>query len=82
MGKDLSTIAMPIILNEPLNLLQRLCEELEYSELLDLAVMKESPVERMALIAAFAVSAYACTIYRVGRKPVGFSLFSTAMKLV
>lgn len=33
-GKDLSKISMPIALNEPLNMLQRLCEELEYSEIL------------------------------------------------
>ncbi|ORZ32725.1 hypothetical protein BCR44DRAFT_1515297 [Catenaria anguillulae PL171] len=34
-GKDLSTVAMPISLNEPINLLQKLAEELEYSHLLD-----------------------------------------------
>jgi len=33
-GKDLSKISMPVSLNEPLNILQRLCEELEYSDLL------------------------------------------------
>ncbi|KAM6042359.1 LOW QUALITY PROTEIN: oxysterol-binding protein-related protein 7 [Chlamydotis macqueenii] len=34
-GKDLSRVALPVQLNEPLNTLQRLCEELEYSGLLD-----------------------------------------------
>ncbi|CAF4387795.1 unnamed protein product, partial [Adineta steineri] len=34
-GKDLSRIALPVILNEPLGLLQKLCEEMEYSDLLD-----------------------------------------------
>jgi hypothetical protein len=34
-GKDLSRISMPVTLNEPLGVLQRMCEELEYSELLD-----------------------------------------------
>ncbi|KAG9345175.1 hypothetical protein JZ751_009718 [Albula glossodonta] len=29
-GKDLSKVAMPVQLNEPLNTLQRLCEELDY----------------------------------------------------
>ena len=33
-GKDLSKVSMPVSFNEPLNMLQRLCEELEYSELL------------------------------------------------
>lgn len=34
-------------LNEPLNTLQRLCEELEYSELLDKAARMPSALERM-----------------------------------
>ncbi len=46
-GKDLSKVAMPVELNEPLNTLQRLCEELEYSELLDKAAHTQDPFERM-----------------------------------
>ncbi|XP_039718504.1 oxysterol-binding protein-related protein 3 isoform X4 [Pteropus medius] len=46
-GKDLSKVAMPVELNEPLNTLQRLCEELEYSELLDKAAQIPSALERM-----------------------------------
>jgi len=38
---------MPVQLNEPLNTLQRLCEELEYSELLDKAAHTQDPFERM-----------------------------------
>ncbi|KAJ3102324.1 Tubulin epsilon chain [Phlyctochytrium bullatum] len=49
-GKDLSTVAMPIALNEPLNLLQKLVEELEYSELLDQAGETKDPIERLILI--------------------------------
>ncbi|KAJ3163796.1 Oxysterol-binding protein- protein 3 [Geranomyces variabilis] len=68
-GKDLSTVAMPIALNEPLNLLQKLCEELEYCELLDQAAATPDPVNRISIVAAFAVSAYASTVHRAGRKP-------------
>ncbi|XP_063918580.1 oxysterol-binding protein-related protein 3-like isoform X2 [Zophobas morio] len=68
-GKDLSQISMPVALNEPLNVLQRLCEELEYSELLDKAASLDDPYERMVEIAAFAVSAYASTLSRAGNKP-------------
>ncbi|XP_035452296.2 uncharacterized protein LOC118277553 isoform X4 [Spodoptera frugiperda] len=68
-GKDLSQISMPVTINEPLNMLQRLCEELEYSELLDSAAECKSPIERMALIAAFAVSAYASSAHRAASKP-------------
>ncbi|XP_028845461.1 oxysterol-binding protein-related protein 7 isoform X2 [Denticeps clupeoides] len=46
-GKDLSRVSMPAALNEPINLLQRLCEELEYSELLDAADNTADPYERM-----------------------------------
>ncbi|XP_061647283.1 oxysterol-binding protein-related protein 6 isoform X3 [Phyllopteryx taeniolatus] len=68
-GKDLSKVSMPVELNEPLNTLQRMCEELEYSELLDKAAETDDPFERMVLVAAFAVSGYSSTYYRAGSKP-------------
>eukprot|EP00069_Balaena_mysticetus_P021973 bmy_14048T0 len=68
-GKDLSKVSMPVQLNEPLNTLQRLCEELEYSSLLDEASHTTDPCERMVYIAAFAVSAYSSTYHRAGCKP-------------
>ncbi|XP_044531047.1 oxysterol-binding protein-related protein 7 [Gracilinanus agilis] len=68
-GKDLSKVSMPVQLNEPLNTLQRLCEELEYSNLLDQASRTPDPCERMLYIAAFAVSAYSSTYHRAGCKP-------------
>ncbi|ELT87291.1 hypothetical protein CAPTEDRAFT_150458 [Capitella teleta] len=68
-GKDLSKISMPVTLNEPLSMLQRLCEELEYSELIDKAAEKDDPMQRMILVAAFTVSPYAATFYRAGQKP-------------
>ncbi|ELV13635.1 Oxysterol-binding protein-related protein 3 [Tupaia chinensis] len=68
-GKDLSKVAMPVELNEPLNTLQRLCEELEYSELLDKAAQIPNSLERMVYVAAFAISAYASSYFRAGSKP-------------
>lgn len=68
-GKDLSKISMPVTLNEPLNVLQRLCEELEYCELLDKASTTNDDIERMLYIVAFAVSAYSTSYYRAGHKP-------------
>lgn len=68
-GKDLSKISMPVTLNEPLNVLQRLCEELEYCELLDVAATQSDPCQRMLLVAAFAVSSYSSSFYRAGYKP-------------
>ncbi|XP_048870135.1 oxysterol-binding protein-related protein 7 [Brienomyrus brachyistius] len=68
-GKDLSRVSMPAALNEPLCLLQRLCEELEYSELLDVANSTQDPYQRMVYIAAFAISGYATARYRNRYKP-------------
>ncbi|XP_016858766.1 oxysterol-binding protein-related protein 6 isoform X16 [Pan paniscus] len=68
-GKDLSKVSMPVELNEPLNTLQHLCEEMEYSELLDKASETDDPYERMVLVAAFAVSGYCSTYFRAGSKP-------------
>lgn len=68
-GKDLSKISMPVTINEPLNVLQRLCEELEYCELLETAAASTDPCRRMLYIAAFAVSNYSSAYYRAGHKP-------------
>ncbi|KAJ4295435.1 Oxysterol-binding protein 3 [Kalmusia sp. IMI 367209] len=71
-GKDLSTIAMPVTSNEPTSALQRLAEQLEYSELLDAAVKVPSETgERLVYMAAFAISAFSNTRVkeRANRKP-------------
>ncbi|CAG8646931.1 20195_t:CDS:2, partial [Cetraspora pellucida] len=68
-GKDLSTIAIPISLNEPINILQSMAEALEYSELLDKAASLDNSLDRLIHVAAFAVSGYASTYTRTGRKP-------------
>ncbi|TRY65709.1 hypothetical protein DNTS_005556 [Danionella cerebrum] len=68
-GKDLSKVAMPVQLNEPMNTLQRLCEEMEYCHLLDTAANTHDSHMRMVYVAAFAVSAYACSFTRAGGKP-------------
>ncbi|KAM6898201.1 oxysterol-binding protein-related protein 7 [Lycodopsis pacificus] len=68
-GKDLARVSMPAPLNEPLNLLQRLCEELEYSELLDTANNTPDPYQRMIYIAAFAISGYSTATFRNRYKP-------------
>lgn len=52
-GKDLSKVSMPVQLNEPLNTLQRLCEELEYSSLLDAASCSPDPCERLVSSLSF-----------------------------
>lgn len=56
-GKDLSTISMPVTANEPISALQRFAEVVEYSSLLDDAANKpRSSIERLIYVTAFAVS--------------------------
>ena len=67
-GKDLSRIALPVILNEPLGLLQKLCEEIEYSDLLDRAAQTDDEHLRLVYVGAFIISTYSSNYYRTGRK--------------
>lgn len=55
-GKDLSQISMPVSSNEPLSLLQRAAETLEYSTLLDKAASATDSLERLIYVTAFALS--------------------------
>ncbi|XP_029618892.1 oxysterol-binding protein 2 isoform X1 [Salmo trutta] len=66
-GKELSKIPMPVNFNEPLSMLQRLTEDLEYHELLDKAACCESSLEQLCLVAAFSVSSYSTTVHRTAK---------------
>lgn len=60
-------IFLQVNFSEPLSMLQRLTEELEYSEILDQAAMCDDSCEQLAYVAAFTVSAYATTLFRTGK---------------
>uniref|UniRef100_A0A8C7MAH6 Oxysterol binding protein 2b n=1 Tax=Oncorhynchus kisutch TaxID=8019 RepID=A0A8C7MAH6_ONCKI len=66
-GKELSKIPMPVNFNEPLSMLQRLTEDLEYHELLDKAARCENSLEQLCLVAAFSVSSYSTTVHRTAK---------------
>ncbi|KAI0221442.1 hypothetical protein L0F63_001893, partial [Massospora cicadina] len=66
-GKDLSRIAVPVEFNEPTSMLQRMCEDMEYSGLLDMAAKQSESLERMLWVAAFAMSNYSSTHGRTGK---------------
>ncbi|XP_068102573.1 oxysterol-binding protein 2 isoform X4 [Hyperolius riggenbachi] len=66
-GKELSKIPMPVNFNEPLSMLQRLTEDLEYHELLDKASKCENSIEQMCFVAAFSVSSYSTTVHRTAK---------------
>lgn len=66
-GKDLSKIPIPVNFSEPLSMLQRVTEELEYSHLLDQAAKCEDQWEQMAYVAAFTVTSYSTTATRTNK---------------
>jgi len=69
LGRDLNTITLPSApFFEPLGLLQRGAEELEYIELLHVALKKEKSIERLMHMAIFILSAYPAGQVRV-KKP-------------
>eukprot|EP01017_Pseudomicrothorax_dubius_P044815 TRINITY_DN7626_c0_g1_i2.p1 TRINITY_DN7626_c0_g1~~TRINITY_DN7626_c0_g1_i2.p1 ORF type:complete len:552 (+),score=104.50 TRINITY_DN7626_c0_g1_i2:47-1702(+) len=76
LGKDLSTFAVPVYLNEPLSMLQRFCEALQYSELLDKADREDDSLMRMAYVVAFAFSMSSQIINRI-KKPFNPLLHET-----
>ncbi|KAI0206089.1 Oxysterol-binding protein-domain-containing protein [Astrocystis sublimbata] len=57
-GKDLSTISMPVSANEPTSMLQRVAEQLEYAQLLDQAAQQKFPRDRLLFVTAFAISSF------------------------
>ncbi|XP_032075178.1 oxysterol-binding protein 1 [Thamnophis elegans] len=66
-GKELSKIPMPVNFNEPLSMLQRLTEDLEYHNLLDRAAKCENSLEQLCYVAAFTVSSYSTTVFRTSK---------------
>ncbi|KAF2085387.1 oxysterol-binding protein [Saccharata proteae CBS 121410] len=66
-GKDMTKMTLPVSFNEPTSLLQRVAEDMEYTDLLDTAAERTDSTERMVYVAAFAASEYASTIGRVAK---------------
>eukprot|EP00124_Ichthyophonus_hoferi_P000034 Ihof_evm34s1 gene=Ihof_evmTU34s1 len=63
-GRDLTKIPMPVAFNEPLSMLQRLAEDLEYTSILNKAAQCQTSQERLCYVAAFTASAYSTVISR------------------
>jgi hypothetical protein len=66
-GKDMTKMTLPVSFNEPTSLLQRVAEDMEYTDLLDTAAESADSTERMVYVATFAASEYASTIGRVAK---------------
>jgi hypothetical protein len=66
-GKDMTKMTLPVSFNEPTSLLQRVAEDMEYTDLLDTAAERTDSTERLLYVSAFAASEYASTIGRVAK---------------
>ncbi|GAA5851448.1 hypothetical protein JCM8547_001098 [Rhodosporidiobolus lusitaniae] len=66
-GKDLTKISFPVYFNEPTSMLQRMAEDMEFSECLDNAAAEPDSAKRIAYVAAFAMSNYSSTIGRIAK---------------
>ena len=66
-GKELTKISMPVQWNEPISLIQRISEYMNYGYLLNTATKAESAEVRLQWVATFAVSALASNLERMGK---------------
>ncbi|KAL3676842.1 hypothetical protein R1sor_026790 [Riccia sorocarpa] len=63
-GKDLNHITMPATINEPLSVLQKCAEEMQYRYLLERAAHEEDSVKRLLWVSTFACASYHGSIHR------------------
>lgn len=66
-GKDMTRMTLPVSFNECTSLLQRLTEDVEYNELLNVAASIPDSTLRIVYVGAFAASEYASTIDRIAK---------------
>lgn len=66
-GKDMTRMTLPVSFNECTSLLQRLTEDIEYNDLLNVAASIPDSTLRMVYVGAFAASEYASTIDRIAK---------------
>eukprot|EP00834_Sanchytrium_tribonematis_P004509 NODE_226_length_12301_cov_1.446648.p2 type:complete len:777 gc:universal NODE_226_length_12301_cov_1.446648:4155-6485(+) len=66
-GTDLLHVLLPVSFCEPSSILFRLCDVMEYSHLLNIAVQRKDPQERLLMVSAFACSSYSGGIDRTNK---------------
>jgi len=76
-GKDLNRFAMPVFLNEPLSMLQKLCENFQYADLLNRAAEETNPHLRLAYVACFNIAGLTMNIHRAKKlfNPILFETY-------
>ena len=66
-GKDMTRMTLPVSFNEPTSLLQRLTEDIEYNDLLNIAAGYDDSTLRLIYVATFAATEYSSTIDRIAK---------------
>ncbi|KAK5780878.1 hypothetical protein RI543_002005 [Arxiozyma heterogenica] len=66
-GKDMTRMTLPVVFNEPTNLLQRVAEDMECSYLLDQAATFKDSTLRLLYVSVFTASCYASTVGRIAK---------------
>jgi hypothetical protein len=66
-GKDMTKMTLPVSFNEPTSLLYRVVEDMEYTDVLNVAAERADSPERLVYVAAFAASEYCSTTGRVAK---------------
>ena len=66
-GKDMTRMTLPVVFNEPTNLLQRVAEDIECSYLLDQAATFKDSTLRLLYVSIFTASCYASTVGRIAK---------------
>ena len=76
-GKDLNHFAMPVFLNEPLSMLQKICENFQYADLLNKAAKEDNPHLRLAYVACFNIGGLTMNIHRAKKlfNPILFETY-------
>lgn len=67
-GKDMTKITMPIWLNEPISMLQKIAEVCSNTPIMEMALKEKDDSKRLGLIAIFLISQYEA-VYLRNRKP-------------
>ena len=63
-GKDVNRFAVPVFFNDPLSMLQKLCENFQYAYVFNKAAVDPSPYMRLAYCACFCIGGFVMNIHR------------------
>ena len=76
-GKDINRFTVPIFLNEPISMLQKLCENFQYASLLNKAAYEDNPYKRLAYSTCFCIGGFSMNIYRAKKffNPILYETF-------